>query len=311
MDRHFGVLLYFPKGSLLLPERFYEGLTVPRETAERLNLLAADPMVPQLFDNRLFSFMKTPQYSPLYCDLEKNRYDKWEPAAKSGRGFLPSCSYDGTYFHKVVRFGYRRQVQCYHSSFWRTLDSLAEIYLHHAGAVLVLDCLSFTDREASFMKSGPYPDVCLGLDNDMTGALLYSYIEGSFRKAGYSVSRNSPYPETVQHDFAAKSLLFKGRVAMTRIALNRRLYQEADSYVKLRQTIYDLLVGLKKLEHWPTFNPFFYNTPYPDLAAADPRRVSPEDIAMIEKGTLPLEALRKRKKNQGLSSTWKDAKGSH
>lgn len=215
------VLLHIPHASLEVPDRFFEGLTIPKEAFRRYNLEMSDVGIDELFRDvpgeRIVA-----QYSRLYCDVERFRDNAREPMFAYGEGVIYTHTYDGTLFHRHDE-GYRGEVLAYYDRYHEKLNRTAEAILEREGQLLLIDCHSFSDKMAAHFFNPPFPDVCIGTEPGFYDEEIVEAIIGEIRKRGYTYRLNYPYSGSmVPNDILSGRL--RGKVTSVMLEINKRIY---------------------------------------------------------------------------------------
>ncbi len=214
-------LLHIPHTSLAVPPVFYEGLLIPRTDFFRYNREMADIGVEELFCSVEGERVIAP-YSRLFCDVERYRDDEKEPMAKYGEGAVYTHLYDGTRFHvhdEAYRNAVLKYYDAYHAKFNETLLRLLE----KDQSLLILDCHSFSDKMAVHFYTPPFPDVCIGIENNYYDETITEKILSAIRKKGYSYAINYPYCGSIV-PMAAASLSAEKKIVSVMIEVNKRIY---------------------------------------------------------------------------------------
>ncbi len=128
------------------------------------------------------------EYSRLYVDVEKYWDNKKEEMAKYGMGAVYRKDYLGRPLHHPDREYMARAKRYYDAHHARLRREIQD----KEGDVLLIDLHSFNDEMADIANEGPYPDICIGF-NDDHDELLIELIERFFEAKGLSHARNFPY----------------------------------------------------------------------------------------------------------------------
>lgn len=177
------VILHMPHTSQEVPTEFYEGLLISRQEFNRYNLLMSDVGIDTLFKD-LDGYRVRPKYSRLFCDVERFRNDKDEVMSKVGQGVVYTHTFDGVEFHKNDA-EYKTLVLKYYDEYHKRLDTLAENLLEQDKDLLILDLHSFSDQMASSIQAGPFPDICIGVEEEYYNEDVLNQIKEEIHKKGY------------------------------------------------------------------------------------------------------------------------------
>ena len=158
------ILMHMSHVSLEVPKEFYEGLTISKNLFHKYNLEMTDLGIDELFKD--YDCVKViPKYSRLYCDVERFRDDSKEIMYKYGEGVVYTHLYDGTLFH-IHDDEYKNNVLEYYDDYHENLDNITKKLLEEDNTLLILDCHSFSDKMASHFFEGPFPDICIGIEEN-------------------------------------------------------------------------------------------------------------------------------------------------
>ncbi len=215
------VLLHMPHVSLEVPDDFYDGLTIPKMLFHKYNLEMSDLGVDELFKD--FNYIKIiPKYSRLYCDVERFRDDSKEIMSKYGEGVVYTHLYDGKLFH-IHDDEYKNKVLEYYDKYHKNLDNITKKLLEESGILLILDCHSFSDHMTSHFYQEPFPDICIGIEEDYYNEEILNMIINKIKKLGYTYKINYPYKGSLVPNCVLNNEV-EGKVVSIMIEINKRIY---------------------------------------------------------------------------------------
>lgn len=118
---------------------------------------------------------------------------------------------------------YKKKVLKYYDSYHKKLDKLTTKLLKKDEMLLILDCHSFSDKMASSFSSGPFPDICIGIEKDYYDQEILDKIITKITEMGYTYEINYPYKGSIIPNcvFNGKA---KGRVVSIMLEINKRIY---------------------------------------------------------------------------------------
>ena len=223
MKKTIKTILHFPHVSLKVPKYFYEGLKISRYEFNCYNLTMSDVGVDTLFSH--LDFIKIiPKYSRLFCDVERFKDDKLETMAKYGQGVIYTHTYDGINFHNHDS-EYVKKVLAYYDKYHKMFDKIVASYLDKCDILLILDIHSFSNKQASHLVSGEYPDICIGIEKDYFDQEILDKIILSIKNKGYSYAINFPYKGSIVPNIIYNNKhSIKTRVVSFMIEVNKRIY---------------------------------------------------------------------------------------
>lgn len=224
-------ILHLPHSSLAVPDEFYDGLLISAEEFNYYNWFMTDYRVDSLFQN-LEGHRYRASYSRMYCDVERFRDDCKESMARFGQGVIYTHTYDGRSFHENYD-SYKAEVLAYYDTYHQGLDELTS-HLIADDEVLLLDLHSFSDEMASFISTPPFPDFCIGTDEEFQSPEVVSLIIEAIEREGYSWAFNLPYKGTLVPNCILQGRT-KGRFASIMIEVNKRIYLPQFGYTGERR----------------------------------------------------------------------------
>lgn len=156
------IIYHMPHVKLKVPNYFYKGLLISKKEFRQYNLEMTDLGIDELFKD--FQGKKViPKYSRLFCDVERFKDDELEIMSKYGEGVIYTKTYDNKLFHQHDN-KYKNKVLKYYDKYHRKLDKIAKKMLKHDDTLLIIDCHSFSDKMASHFFKPPFPDICIGIE---------------------------------------------------------------------------------------------------------------------------------------------------
>ena len=164
-----------------------------------------------------------PNFSRIFCDVERFSDDELEPMFKFGRGFYYTKTDSSEYLRENNIDHKNRVLNDYYLPHHNRLDEMVDEKLSLYGTCTIIDCHSFSDEpfNTDLDKSKNRPDVCIGIDSFHTPKHLVDQFTNYFKNIGYDVKINSPYSGTMVNN---KSYLKDKRVNSIMIEFNRKLY---------------------------------------------------------------------------------------
>ena len=215
------ILMHMPHVSLKVPREFYKGLLISKDLFNKYNLEMTDLGIDILFKD--YNFKKIiPKYSRLYCDLERFKDDNKEVMSKYGEGVVYTNLYDGTLFHNHDN-KYKNKVLNYYDRYHNRLDRITKRLLKKDDVLLILDCHSFSDKMASFFFNKPFPDICIGVEEDYYNQEILDSIINKIKELGYSYEINYPYKGSLVPNYIYNKKI-KGKVISIMLEINKRIY---------------------------------------------------------------------------------------
>ena len=215
------ILLHMPHVSLDVPEEFYDGLIIPKMLFHKYNLEMTDLGIDELFKS--FNCIKViPKYSRLYCDVERFRDDSKEIMSKYGEGVVYTHLYDGKLFH-IHDEKYKNKVLKYYDEHHNYLDDVTKKLLNEDNTLLILDCHSFSDKMTSHFYQEPFPDICIGVEDDYYDEEILNIIINKIKKLGYTYKINYPYKGSLVPNCILNKKV-TGKVISIMLEINKRIY---------------------------------------------------------------------------------------
>ena len=215
------ILMHMPHVKLDVPKDFYDGLIVDKNLFHKYNLEMSDLGVDELFKE--YECIKIiPKYSRLYCDVERFKDDSKEIMSKYGEGFCYTHFYDGILFHKHDDI-YKNKVLSYYDEYHKNLDNITKKLLKEDDTLLILDCHSFSDKMASHFFDGPFPDICIGIEEKYYDKKILNLIINKIKTLGYTYKINYPYKGSLVPNCIFNNEI-KGKVISIMLEINKRIY---------------------------------------------------------------------------------------
>ena len=215
------VLLHMPHVSLDVPDEFYDWLVIPKWLFHKYNLEMTDLGIDELFKD--YNYIKViPKYSRLYCDVERYRDDNKEIMFKYGEGVIYTHLYDGTLFH-IHDDNYKNKVLSYYDEYHKNLDNITKKLLKNDNTLLIIDCHSFSDKMASHFYDEPFPDVCIGIEEDYYDEAILNDLINKITQLGYTYKINYPYKGSLVPNCVINKEV-KGKVVSIMLEINKRIY---------------------------------------------------------------------------------------
>ncbi len=222
-----GIIKHIPHASLDFPEGYdYYSLLRIYGNYKFDNYKQADLFVDDLFADINGVEIKA-KYSRLYCDVERFKSDEEEPMAKIGQGYIYTNSlYNGNrYWRHLVYNGKDlfKGIDKYYDDHHKRLTDETKKILSLGKKVLILDLHSFSDEQAILIgKEGPFPDVCIGLNDTTYDQRILNVIIKKIEDKGYSYRINYPYSGSIVPKGLTKRQLEK--ISSIMIEVNKRVY---------------------------------------------------------------------------------------
>lgn len=221
------IIKHIPHSSLIFPEG-YDDFSLRRIYGNYKieNYKQADLFVDDLFRDIDGVEIKA-KYSRLYCDVERFKNDEEEPMSKKGQGYIYSKSlYSGNRYWRHQIYNGKdlyEGIDKYYDDHHKRLTDEAKKILALGKKVLILDLHSFSDEQAKLSgKEGPFPDVCIGLNDIHYDQRILNVIIKKIEDEGYSYRINYPYSGSIVPKGLTKRQLQK--VSSIMIEVNKRIY---------------------------------------------------------------------------------------
>ena len=215
------ILLHLPHTSLKVPHYFYKGLKISKQEFRRYNLEMTDYGVDYLFKD-LNGIKVKAKYSRLFCDVERFKDDNLETMAKYGEGVVYTKLYDGKQFHEH-NIKYKNKVLRYYDRYHHKLNRVAKKLLKKDATLLILDLHSYSDKMASHFFKMPFPDVCIGVENDYYDSDILNELTYKLKEMGLRYAINYPYKGSLVPNNIYKGKL-NGKIISIMLEVNKRIY---------------------------------------------------------------------------------------
>ena len=215
------IIKHIPHASLELPEN---QSMVFKGNFNLYNLKMSDVGIDLIFKDVPGIEYKAP-YSRLYCDVERYKDNKKEEMSKYGQGYIYDKLYDGkTIFRFNIVNGHDvyKEIEDYYDNYHQGLTDLVNSKLKEGHDVLILDLHSYSDELAVHIdKKPPFPDICIGINEDFDNKKMLDYIINKIKEKGYSYQINYPYSGSIVPRNIIKG---KGKVYSIMLEVNKRIY---------------------------------------------------------------------------------------
>ena len=215
------IIIHVPHVSLDVPKCFYEGLLIKKNVFHKYNLEMADIGLLEFLKDYNYKVVY-PKYSRLYCDVERFADDSKEVMSKYGEGVVYTHLYDGTLFHHH-NDEYKRKVLKYYYKYHNKLDRITKRMLRKSERLLIVDLHSFSDKMASHFFCPPFPDVCIGIEEDYYDEEITNKIIDRINSMGLTFEINYPYEGSIVPNYVSKNKIDK-KVISIMIEINKREY---------------------------------------------------------------------------------------
>lgn len=231
-ERNIKVVFHFPHVGLKMPKHFYKGLLIKQNMLSKYIIEMSDYKVDELFKEHRFKKIKS-KYSRLYCDVERFRDDDLEEMSKVGQGVVYTNTYDNIIFHEHD-YIYKKKVLKYYDIYHNKFNRVCKNILNKGYKLLILDCHSFSEKMASHIKEGPFPDICLGIEEDFYNNEVLNHIKNKITKKGYNYMINYPYKGSIVPNFIYNNKIrYKDKVISIMIEINKKIYLDK-KYIEIK-----------------------------------------------------------------------------
>ena len=215
------ILIHAPHVSLDVPKHFYKGLLVKKNILHKYNLEMADIGLLEFIKDYNYKVIY-PKYSRLYCDVERFADDTKEVMSKYGEGVVYNKFYDGILFHKH-NDKYKGKVLKYYYHYHKKLDRITKRILKKTDTLLIIDLHSYSDKMASHFFAPPFPDVCIGIEEDYYDKDILNQIIEIIKNMNLSYSVNYPYRGSLVPNYVYNNNINK-KVVSIMLEINKRIY---------------------------------------------------------------------------------------
>lgn len=222
------IIKHIPHASLEIPKEIAEALLLNAESDfQRYNLTMSDVGV-DLLTSDVPGILVKAKYSRLFCDVERFKDDDKEPMAKLGQGYVYSKYYDGKDIFDIASSNFlekRKELASrYYDDYHRRFNEIVREQIEQDKDVLILDIHSYSDLLAdSLGKKGPYPDICIGVNDTHITKPLLDLVISKIKAKGLSYQINYPYSGSIIPNDVLNGQI-KGNVYSIMIEINKRLY---------------------------------------------------------------------------------------
>lgn len=176
-----------------------------------------------------------PNFSRVFCDVERFHDDNLEPMSKFGRGFYYTKTDSGEDLRKLSEKNKQDVYINYYKKHHEEFNDLVFQKLLLFDTCTIIDCHSFSDIpfESDLIKDDNRPDICIGTDDYHTPEFLTNHIKKYFELLNYSVQINNPYSGTIVNTNSYKK---DKRVKSIMIEINRKLYMDNNKIIPEKVT---------------------------------------------------------------------------
>ncbi|UZE96812.1 N-formylglutamate amidohydrolase [Alkalimarinus alittae] len=210
------------------------------------------------YTDQLFSYPHServiPQFSRVFCDVERFRNNEDEPMSIKGMGVVYTKGIDGKDLLKqplspvdeeIIKSSYYDK---HHREFAIKLNRSLTLFPE----VFIVDCHSFPATPLPYEDSSERPDFCLGTDDFHTPVEVVNDIKSYLEGLGFSVLINTPFGGTI---VPLQHLHKNENVKSIMIEVNRKLYLVApytgvksDDFEKVEAVITGILEIISEYE---------------------------------------------------------------
>ena len=215
------ILIHAPHVSLDVPKSFYKGLVIKKNLFHKYNLEMADIGLLEYLKDYNYKVVY-PKYSRLYCDVERFPDDEKEIMSKYGEGVVYTNLYDGTLFH-IHDGNYKRKVMKYYYKYHKRLDKITKRLLRGTDKLLIIDLHSYSDKMASHFFKTPFPDVCIGIEEEYYDEEITNIIINIIKSMSLTVNINYPYKGSLVPNYIFNNKTNK-KVISIMLEINKRVY---------------------------------------------------------------------------------------
>lgn len=222
------IIKHIPHSSLEFPDNYDDGALkmIYGVDYKTQNLKLADLFVDYLFKDIKGIEIKA-RYSRMYCDVEKHKDDKKEIMAQYGLGYIyiKNIFNNKPYFRNLIYKGedLSKDIDIYYDKHHERLTNEIKRIISQGKKALILDLHSFSDEQATLIgKRGPFPDICIGINNNQVDGRILTAIIKRIKAKGYSYKINYPYKGAIiPNNLTTKE---KKCVCSIMIEVNKRIY---------------------------------------------------------------------------------------
>lgn len=236
------VILHIPHSSTLLPQELIDNSTLSEQELMDYSLKMSDLYTDLLFEDIRFISLKAP-YSRLYCDVEKFIEEKKESIKKYGMGVVYRKTYDGVLFNDYDEDYKDHVLNSYYFPYHKKLDCITKEILKTHDSLIIIDCHSYSDKQANTFCDGDYSDICLAYFEDYMDEEFVNNIQAIFKENGYSIKVNYPYVGSmIPYHFKTNK---QDKVISLVINVNKKVY--LDKKYKIKEKEFNSLQNVIKL----------------------------------------------------------------
>ena len=228
LREEYGVIKHIPHASLKFPKEYCEdrnlklmfGLDYKIQNCKLCDLLVDD-----LFSDIEGVEVKA-EYTRLYCDVERYKDDDKEPMSKYGQGYIYTKNiFNGEKYLRKFTFNGNNLyegIEAYYDAHHKRLTDETRKILKSGKKVLLLDLHSYSDELATIIgKEGPFPDVCIGLNEHYDEKVLNLIIK-EIEERGLSYQINHPYSGLIIPNGLTKEEV--DNICSIMIEVNKKIY---------------------------------------------------------------------------------------
>lgn len=229
------MIFHIPHASTCIPEGLRSSYRISPERLDRDLLLMTDHFSDELFQTAMTDgdVSIVAQVSRLVVDVERFEDDSLELMSAVGMGVICERTQDGKLLRNRPSEAERAAlINEYYQLHHDSLALAAEKALRQDDVATIIDCHSFPSAPLPYERnpSRNRPDVCIGVDDFHTPAMLPGVLAEFLRAEGYSVNINEPFSGCMvplrycQTNAAVHSIM---------IEVNRSLYMDETSGLPL------------------------------------------------------------------------------
>lgn len=220
------VIKHIPHCSIDVPEGFVDSLDMDRSLFNFYNLRMSDISVDKLFADIPGIELKA-KYSRLFCDVERFKDPNLEPMEKLGQGYKYKRFYDGhplSFKNDLEEKRWDKVRDEYYDEWHSKLNETVEEQLRNGKDVLILDLHSFSNVLANSLgKERPYPDICIGFNDDFFSNEILDELIKEIRARGHKYRFNYPYSGSMVPNNIMQGKV-KGNIYSFMLEVNKRIY---------------------------------------------------------------------------------------
>jgi len=218
------IVKHIPHSSLDFPKELPSGGITNLD--QKYNLKMADIGIDYLFKD-IKGIEITAPYSRLFCDVEKYKDNSKEEMAKYGQGYIYEKYYDAKTILRLTKSGdisIKDFIDEYYDCHHKMLNDVISSLLREGKRVLILDLHSYSDEQAiASGKEGPFPDICIGINDDYCNKDILDLIIRRIEAKGYTYKINYPYKGSILPNGLINKE-YDGDVTSIMLEVNKRVY---------------------------------------------------------------------------------------